>query len=163
KADGTTGIDRLSPSSAYVSSDGRAVFVGVPRMSPVMQMRIGWSLATSDGTQFQDTAYFAPYDLPKFVPEAEVCGDINLKRSPRATAIKRDGPVSAEEGRRLYQAFGCVACHAIDNSSLAKLGPTWKGLYGSERTFAGGVVRGKADEAYLRQSILDPTAKVVEG
>ena len=163
KADGTTGIDRLAPSSAYLSSDGRSVFIGVPGMSPVMQMRVAWSLATVDGRKFQDTAYFTPYDLPKFTPQSEGFGDITVNLSPRAMAIKSDAPVSAEEGRRLYQAFGCVACHAIDSSSLTKLGPTWKGLYGSDRTFAGGVVRGTADEAYIRESILNPSAKVVDG
>jgi len=163
KADGTTGIDRLAPSSAYLSSDGRSVFIGVPRMSPVMQMRVGWSLATADGRKFQDTAYFTPYDLPKFNPSSEGFGNITVNLSSRAMAVKEDAPTSAEEGRRLYQAFGCIACHAIDSSSLTKLGPSWKGLYGSDRTFAGGVVRGKADDAYIRQSILDPTAKIVEG
>jgi cytochrome c2 len=163
KADGTTGIDRLAPSSAYLSSDGRSVFIGVPGMSPVMQMRVGWSLTTADGRTFQDTAYFTPYDLPKFTPQSEGFGNLTVNLSPRAMAIKEDTPVSVEEGRRLSQVFGCVACHAVDTSSPTKLGPTWKGLYGSDRTFAGGVVRGKADEAYIRESILEPSAKIVDG
>ncbi len=163
KADGTTGIDRLAPSSAYVSSDGRSVFIGVPGMVPVMQMRVGWSLATAGGRKFQDTAYFTPYDLPKFTPQSEGFGNITVSLAPRTMAVKEDAPISAQEGRRLYQAFGCVACHAIDSSSLTKLGPSWKGLYGTDRTFAGGMVRGKADEAYIRESILDPSAKIVDG
>jgi cytochrome c2 len=163
KADGTTGIDLLMPSSAYLSSDARSVFVGVPAMSPVMQMRVGWSLRTADGTKFQDTTYFTPYELPKFSPRAEGFGDITVDLTPRAVGVKTDTPASAEEGQRLYKAYGCIACHAIDDSSLTKLGPTWKGLYGSERRFAGGVVRVTADEAYLRQSILEPGAKIVEG
>ncbi len=163
KADGTTGIDVLMPSSAYLSTDARSVFVGVPGMSPVMQMRVGWSLATSGGMKFQDTAYFTPYELPKFSPRAEGFGDIQVDLTPRAKPVNADAPVSIEEGQRLYKAYGCIACHAIGDSSLTKLGPTWKGLYGSERRFAGGVVRVTADEAYLRQSILDPGAKIVEG
>ncbi len=163
KADGTTGIDRLAPSSAYISNDGRSVFIGVPGMTPVMQMRVGWSLATADGLKFQDTAYFTPYDLPKFVPQNEGFGPIAVDLSPRAVTVRADAPITAEEGRRLYQAYGCIACHAIDTSSLTKLGPTWKGLYGAERTFAGGVVRVRADDSYIRQSILEPAAKVVDG
>jgi glucose/arabinose dehydrogenase/mono/diheme cytochrome c family protein len=163
KADGTTGIDLLMPSSAYLSNDARSVFVGVPGMSPVMQMRVGWSLATSDGRKFQDTAYFTPYELPRFSPRAEGFGDITVDSTPRAMTVKTDAPVSIEEGRRLYKAYGCVACHAIDDSPVTKLGPTWKGLYGSERRFAGGVVRVTADEGYLRQSMLEPGAKIVEG
>ena len=163
KADGTTGMDRLAPSSAYLSKDGKSVFIGVPGMIPVMQLRIGWSLATKDGQSFQDTAYTTPYELPPFNSQAEGFGNIQVNLSPRTVAVKADAPVSAEEGKRLYQAYGCIACHAIDSTSLTKLGPTWKGLYGSQRTFAGGVVRTIADDAYIRQSILEPGAKVVEG
>jgi glucose/arabinose dehydrogenase/mono/diheme cytochrome c family protein len=163
KADGTPGIDRLSPSHAYLSKDGRGVFVSVPEMKPVMQMRLAWSIATADGTRFQESAYFTPYDLPAFDPGAEGFGDLTVDLSPRAVAVERSAPVSADEGRRLYQAYGCIACHAIDASPLSKLGPTWKGLYRAERTFGNLPVRAVADEAYLRESILEPTAKIVSG
>jgi cytochrome c551/c552 len=163
KADGTTGMDRLAPSSAYLSKDGKSVFIGVPGMTTVMQLRIGWSLATKDGQNFQDTAYTTPYDLPAFNPPSEGFGDIRVNLSPRDAVVKADAPVSAAEGKRLYQAYGCIACHAVDNASLTKLGPTWKGLYSSQRTFAGGAVRTIADDEYIRQSILEPGAKVVEG
>ena len=46
---------------------------------------------------------------------------------------------------------------------MSRLGPNFRGLYGSERTFSEGVVRVIATEAYLRESILEPTAKVVTG
>jgi mono/diheme cytochrome c family protein len=163
KADGTPGVDRLAPSRAYVSKDARSVFVAVPGMKPVEQMRIGWSLSTADGTSFQENAYFTPYDLPKFVPEAEGFGDLTVDLSPRAIAASTSAPVSAEEGRRLYQAYGCVACHSIEATSISRLGPTFKGLFGSERTIAGGIVRVLADDAYLRESMLTPAAKVVSG
>jgi mono/diheme cytochrome c family protein len=163
KADGTTGIDPLMPSSAYLSQDGRSVFIGVPGMTPVMQLRIGWSLATKAGRRFQDTAYTTPYALPAFNPRAEGFGDIRVDLRSRHAAAKADAQVSAAEGKRLYQAYGCIACHAIDGTSLTKLGPTWKGLYGSQRAFAGGAVRTVADDAYIRQSILEPSAKIVDG
>ena len=163
KADGTPGIDRLAPSSVYVSTDRKSVFVGVPGMKPVMQMRVGWSLATADGRPFQETAYFTPYDLPRFDPRAEGFGDVTVDLSPRPVAASASAPVSAEEGRRLYQLFGCMACHAIESPSVSRLGPTFKGLYGSDRTFAKGVVRVTADEGYIRESILEPSAKIVSG
>ena len=163
KADGTPGIDRLPTSSAYLSKDGKSVFIGVPGMTPVMQLGIGWSLATRAGQTFQDTAYTTPYQLPRFNPSAEGFGDVRVNLSARHAAVKADAPVSAVEGKRLYQAYGCIACHAVDNTSLTKLGPTWKGLYGSQRAFAGGVVRTIADDVYIRQSILDPAAQIVEG
>lgn len=163
KADGTPGIDRLAPSHAYLSKDGRGVFVAVPEMKPVMQMRLAWSIATAAGATFQESAYFTPYELPTFDPRAEGFGDLTVDLSPRAVAVDKSAPVSAAEGRRLYQVYGCIACHSIDNSALTKLGPTWKGLYGGERTFGNSAVRAIADEAYLRESILEPTAKIVSG
>lgn len=163
RADGTPGIDRLAPSHAYLSKDRRAVFVAVPDMKPVMQMRTAWSIATAAGKPFQESAYFTPYELPRFDPRAEGFGDLTVDLSPRAVPAGKSASVSAEEGRRLYQAYGCIACHAIDTSSLSRLGPTWQGLYGRERAFGNSAVRVLADEAYLRESILEPTAKIVSG
>lgn len=163
KADGSPGIDRLPASSAYVSKDGRGLFVGIPGMKPVMQMRLAWSLGTADGRPFQESAYFTPYELAKFDPRAEGFGEISVDLTPRSTTVAAPAPVSVEEGRRLYQLYGCMACHSIDNTAMAKLGPPFKGLYGSQRTLAGGVVRVVADEAYIRESILTPSARVVAG
>jgi hypothetical protein len=163
KADGTAGMDGPAPSSAYLSNDGRSVFIGVPEMKPVMQMRLSWSLKTADGMTFQDTAYFTPYDLPAFEARAEGFADRAVHLAPRRRAVDISAPVSAQEGRRLYQSYGCIACHAIESTSATRLGPAWKGLYGSERTIAGGVVRVPADDGYLRESILEPSAKVVSG
>ena len=65
KADGTPGQDWMGASAAHVSRDGRSVFLVVPGMKPVMQMRVGWSLATADGRRFTDNAYFTPYELDR--------------------------------------------------------------------------------------------------
>ena len=163
KADGSNGIDRLAPSRAYVSSDRRAVFVAVPGMSPVMQMRVAWSLKSSDGTAFQESAYFTPYQLAPFDPGKEGFGSLTVDLTPRKLAAEQASPVTAEEGKRLSQLYGCAACHAVTADAPSGLGPTWKGLYGSQRSYAKGVLRAVADEAYLRESILQPTAKVVTG
>jgi mono/diheme cytochrome c family protein len=162
KADGTTGIDRLAASSAYLSADGRSVFVAVPGMTPVMQMRLGWSLATADGVPFQESAYFTPYDLPAFHPEAEGFGALTVDLSPRTAAAAASEAISVQEGHRLYQLYGCMACHSTD-ASVSRLGPTFKGLFGSQRPYAKGALRATADETYVRESILQPSAKVVEG
>ena len=163
KADGTPGIDRVAASGAYLSEDGKRVFVAVPEMKPVMQMQLGWSLATVDGRSFQENAYFTPYELVPFRPQAEGFGRLTLNLSTRALASTPTTPVSAEEGRRLSQLYGCIACHSVENTTITKLGPTWKGLFGSQRTFADGVGSAVADESYLRESILSPTARVVSG
>jgi mono/diheme cytochrome c family protein len=70
---------------------------------------------------------------------------------------------NAGEGRRLSQLHGCIACHSIDSTSVSTLGPSWKGLYGSQRTLAHGAGAAVANDAYLREAILEPTAKTVAG
>ncbi len=163
KADGTPGSDVLVPSSAYISKDGRSVFIGLPGIKPVMQMRVGWTLATAGGTAFQDSASFTPYDLTTFDPEAEGFGKLTVDLSPKTEVARASGPVSVEEGRLVYERYGCIACHANDASAVSKLGPNFRGLYGADRTFQEGLVRVTANEAYIRESILEPSAKVVTG
>lgn len=65
-----------------------------------------------------------------------------------------------ERGRELAQRHGCVACHSLDGSQ--SLGPGWLGLYGSTEILSDGS-EVKVDDAYLRESILDPAARVVQG
>ena len=164
KADGSPGIDRIAPSRAYLSTDRRAVFVAVPGMKPVEQMRLAWSLTTAGGEVVQDSAFFTPYELVAFQPREEGFGNITVDLSPRPLTAEAPGSeVNAAEGRRNYQLYGCMACHAVDDSTVTRLGPSWKGLFGSTRTYAKGVLRTTADESYLRESILDPAAKVVTG
>lgn len=164
KADGTPGVDVLEVGRAYLSQDRRSVFVAVPGMTPVMQMQVGWTLATEGGTPFKDNAYVTPYALPPFDPRAEGFGDVTLDLSA-ATAAVKDAParVSVDEGARVYETYGCAACHAVDRASPARLGPTLHGLYGAPRTFANGAPPAVADEAYVRESILQPAARIVSG
>jgi cytochrome c oxidase subunit 2 len=65
-----------------------------------------------------------------------------------------------ELGKLLYEKQGCSTCHTVDGTP--KIGPSWKGIFGKTETFADGT-SGKVDENYIRQSVLEPTAKVVQG
>lgn len=163
KLDGSKGQESMTPSSAYLSKDGRSVFLGVADMKPVMQMRLGWALATQDGVSFEQNAYFTAYELTPFDPVAEgfepLKIDLTLRKAPLGIA---SAPVSAEEGRRVSELMGCVACHSPDGSTIGRVGPTWKGLFGSQRVFADRT-KTVADEAYLYESIREPTNKIVSG
>jgi cytochrome c oxidase subunit 2 len=66
----------------------------------------------------------------------------------------------AEGGALLYTQRGCPQCHSVDGS--ANVGPTFLNLFGSSRQFADGTTT-VADEEYIRESILEPQAKVVAG
>ncbi len=166
KADGSTGQDELTASSAYLSRDQRSVFIGVPGMKPVMQMRVGWSLATAAGAAFSENAYTTPYELMEFDPVMEGFDALTVDLTPRTAVAVAAGPVTAEEGARLAQLFACVACHSNDGRQISKsAGPAWTGLFGRERPV---FVDGKpatvlADENYLRESILEPSRKLAAG
>jgi len=161
KLDGGTGQEWMTPSSAYLSRDGKSIFIGIRDMRPVMQMRIGWALATRAGTNFEANAYFTPHELTKFDPGAEGFKRVKVDLTPRMSQAAAT-PVTVEEGQKLSVLMGCTACHSTDGATGTKVGPTWKGLFGSQREFKGGEPA-IADEAYLRESILEPAARVVLG
>jgi len=64
-------------------------------------------------------------------------------------------------GAQLVTANGCIGCHSVTATPLPSA-PTWFNLFGEEVELADGseVI---ADEAYLRESILEPKAKEVKG
>jgi cytochrome c oxidase subunit II len=67
------------------------------------------------------------------------------------------GGTLAESGAKLFTDLACVNCHKMDNSGR---GPSLVGVFGSNVPLTGGGSV-KADEQYIRESILHPTAKVV--
>ncbi len=62
-------------------------------------------------------------------------------------------------GERLYAKLGCATCHSGTSGAL---GPALDGLYGRSVDLKGGE-KVVADEAYLRESIVSPQAKLVAG
>jgi cytochrome c oxidase subunit 2 len=71
------------------------------------------------------------------------------------------GPFNADlaaKGKTLFTNLGCVGCH-MDNG--AGLGPSLKGVYNSSVTLADGSTV-TANEAYIHESIINSTAKVVK-
>jgi cytochrome c oxidase subunit 2 len=62
-------------------------------------------------------------------------------------------------GERLFQALGCATCH---QSGATARGPSLENLFGRTVTLRDGRTV-TADEGYLRESIVDPAARVVAG
>ncbi|NUN14640.1 MAG: cytochrome c oxidase subunit II [Myxococcales bacterium] len=65
-----------------------------------------------------------------------------------------------KSGEELFRDKGCLACHSVTGSKL--VGPTMLGLYGREETLVGGE-KVLVDDNYIRESIINPNAKVVQG
>ena len=65
----------------------------------------------------------------------------------------------AQQGEKYFQQLGCTTCHRAD--SLAR-GPNLAGIYGNPVLLTNGQTV-RADEGYIRESIVSPTAKIVAG
>ena len=113
--------------------------------------------------------WFQPQEEGTFwVQCAEYCGTNHWAMRAKVKVVPNDefekwlasdgaaGGTLADKGRALYGAKACVGCHSLDGTRV--VGPTFKGLFGrTEQTDKGDV---KADENYLRESILQPNAKI---
>jgi mono/diheme cytochrome c family protein len=127
-----------------------------------MQFRFGWSIVDENGMPLQRNAYLTPRDLQHFEPGKHGFKDLKVDLTPRANDVAADAtPITVEEGKRLSELMGCVACHSADGSTLGKVGPTWKNLAGSRVRFVDGATA-TADSEYLRESIRKPAAKIVK-
>ncbi len=68
------------------------------------------------------------------------------------------GPLSAS-GEKIFAELGCVTCHRNDSQGR---GPNLQGVFGKPVLLEDGRTV-TADENYIRESILDPGAKIVNG
>ena len=65
----------------------------------------------------------------------------------------------AQTGEQLFINLGCNSCHVLNGRGI---GPSLVGLWGREVTLSDGQTL-VADAQYIRRSILDPRAQIVEG
>jgi cytochrome c oxidase subunit 2 len=104
---------------------------------------------------------------------AEYCGSMHSRMLATVKVVSQadfdawvvaaadDSDLSPEErGKKLFGAKGCIACHST--TSIAGIGPALDGLYGKQETLVGGT-QVAVDDNYIRESLLDPQAKIVEG
>ena len=101
---------------------------------------------------------------------AEYCGMSHSRMIGKVTAMepgafqtwlaggKATGSM-ADLGAKVFTDLGCATCHLDGGQGR---GPSLRGVFGSQVTLANGE-KVTADEAYIRESILTPTAKMVAG
>lgn len=103
---------------------------------------------------------------------AEYCGlkHANMLSSVKAVTSEKfsqwleSTEAPGGKGRALLDSYGCISCHSLDGSPGP--GPTFKDLYGAERTVIlgdGSKRKVVVDEPYLRRAFQDPNAELVEG
>jgi len=100
---------------------------------------------------------------------AEYCGTNHSDMGGWVTVMKPNdferwlagdtGGSMREQGEKLFQQYGCVTCHVTDREGRC---PSLLNVFGNPVVLDDGrtVI---ADEAYVRESILNPNAKVVKG
>ena len=96
------------------------------------------------------TATSAPTEAPTEAPVAD----------PAQSTDSSSSGTGAASGQELSVSKGCIACHSIDGTAI--IGPSWKGLYGSQESLEDGSSV-TVDDAYIKESILNPTIKITKG
>jgi cytochrome c oxidase subunit 2 len=81
---------------------------------------------------------------------------------PKKSSASTANLTPEERGKALFNDSGnmCATCHSIDGSAL--VGPSFKGLYGRKEKISDGTEL-TVDDAYIKESIYKPTAKIVQG
>ena len=114
------------------------------------------------------TLWFTPTQVGRYHFYCDqYCGTFHSRMNGYVTVMKAEAyekwlsggmhqQSMAEEGAKLYQKYGCITCHGTGKA------PPFVGLYGSRVRLEGGqtVV---ADDGYIRESILEPSAQIVLG
>ena len=100
-------------------------------------------------------------DLAKFILnwEATALEQVVLEALPTPTPSVEELADPVARGRQVYLERGCSGCHTIEGLSTGVVGPnlTQVGTQAATRE------PGKSAQDYFRESVLDPSAFVVEG
>jgi cytochrome c oxidase subunit 2 len=115
-----------------------------------------WFTATETGTFH---VFCAEYCGTK---HSGMVGKIVVMEAPAYQAWLSGGSGEASlasRGQKVFQDFACNTCHLPDGTGR---GPSLDGLFGKQVKLAGGGTV-LADETYIRESILNPQAKLVDG
>lgn len=94
------------------------------------------------------------------IPATERWAQIRLELKPSRQKFVR--PERTTNARLLY-ALHCMSCHTLDGKK--RIGPSFAGLWTAKRSVARGSQTETiaADEQYIRESILQPQAAIVQG
>jgi cytochrome c oxidase subunit 2 len=101
---------------------------------------------------------------------AEYCGTNHSRMTGWVTVMEPEayenwlaggtgGGSMVQQGERLFQQYGCVTCHVLDQQGRC---PILRNVFGKPVELEDGRTV-LADEAYVRESIQNPNAKIVKG
>ncbi len=120
-----------------------------------------WFQATKTGTYHLFCAEYCGAEHSEMVGQVIVMEQADYQQWLTGGQAQAGGPQTPESmveaGRLLFQQRGCASCHLADGAGP---GPSLDGVYGSQVQLDSGETVA-ADENYLRESILNPNAKIV--
>lgn len=142
----------------------------------VPEFRVKQDIVPGRTTEYRITPTMLTGEQPFKVRCAELCGASHSYMLANVhvvtqqdfdtwvTARQKEAAAAAQtpegRGQTLVTQNGCLGCHSVDGS--AGTGPTWFRLYGEPAQLADGSTV-TADDAYIKESILQPQAKIVAG
>ncbi|NVN90857.1 MAG: cytochrome c oxidase subunit II [Desulfuromonadales bacterium] len=117
-----------------------------------------WFVADKPGTHDLFCSQYCGTGHSAMITTVEVLSEEAFENWLNQTPVK-----GVRHGRELMEKHGCLGCHSLDGAPA--VGPTFKGLFGSRvRVLKDGKpLTVLADEVYLRESIRQPSASIVEG
>ena len=121
---------------------------------------IAWFEAKQPGQHHLFCAEYCGSQHSKMIGTVRVVGERDFQNWADSQAVVGAGMNPEELGAKLYVSKTCVTCHTIDGR--ASNGPSFLGIYGHEVELKSGE-RVTVDENYIRESILNPQAKIVAG
>jgi mono/diheme cytochrome c family protein len=163
--DGKPGQESLPLANVFLSNDARRLFIAVPEMKPVHQIEVAFKLQAQNKMKIDDKVWLTAHHLPEFDPVTEKFKRIPLRETLPGNAQGPNLPsdrISKAAGEKLYTNIGCIGCHTLDGQRAGRPGPSWKGIFGTKRRLTNNKTA-VADENYLRESILNPGSKILEG
>jgi cytochrome c oxidase subunit 2 len=119
-----------------------------------------WFNATEAKTVQVECAEYCGTSHSDMLATIEIKPEVEFKDWLEKAGDEGKGLSPAEYGQKLYTSKNCFTCHSTDGSRIQ--GPSFKGVFGRKEDLEGGASI-SVDENYIRESLLDPNAKIVKG
>ncbi len=121
---------------------------------------ITWFQATDTGSYDLFCTEFCGKGHSEMIAKVRVLPEEEFIKWLDESSASGEGMTLEEFGAKLYRTKACYTCHSVDNTK--NVGPSFNGIFGKmEKMEDGSEVL--SDENYIRESILNPKAKVVAG
>ena len=147
--DGTPGEHAVPTGKLTLSADRRKLSIDVPTIfrSEILRLRLHFSNVNEGREGYMIEIYAKPDNLRQ--TSADDLADVAKREKKAEIALV---PGDSKTGKALFVNYGCVGCHSLDGAKLT--GPPLNGI----------ATRYKGDlDAYLKTSIIEPTAFITEG